>query len=230
MSERGSINSTVWPGLPAALRHVVRLGVCLCLVGLGAPAAFAEGFPGQGNPADWSDALPYYNLANRYLEKGRYEDAIAKYQEAISRYRFDPDFFVNLGVAYRKSDDYESAAVAFEKAIALNDKDWVAWSNLANAYLKQNKLKETVSTFQRVLKLNPPAAEKAAIQKDIADINKILSMQGGPPAASAPAPGKKPAAARGGTGAPPAPPPPLPSPPSVDKKGLQGSGWDYVYK
>ena len=141
-------------------------------------ASMAGDFPGKGEYADWSAALPYYNQANRYLNQGRYQDAILKYQTAIMQYQYDPDFYVNLGVAFRKSDQYEAAEDALKRATELSPKDWIPWSDLANAYLKQNKLKETISAFQRALKCNPPSVEANAMRKDIQDIEKILRMQG----------------------------------------------------
>ena len=129
------------------------------------------------HPAAWSDAIPYYNLANKYLEKARYEDAVDNYHEAIARFPNDPDFYINLGYCYRKLEDFESAEQAFRKALTLNNKDWMTWSNLANALLKQNKLTETVSTFEKCLKLTMPASERAAINRDITDIKKILAMR-----------------------------------------------------
>ena len=145
--------------------------ICL-LTTLSAQAAGLE-----EHPAAWSDAIPYYNLANKYLEKARYEDAIDNYHEAIARYSDEPDFYINLGYCYRKLEDFESAEQAFRKAISLNNKDWVTWSNLANALLKQNKLPETVSTFEKCLKLTMPAKEREAINRDIAYIKKILAMR-----------------------------------------------------
>ena len=64
---------------------------------LACTAGVAGGFPGKGEYADWSAALPYYNQANRYLNQGRYQDAILKYQTAIMQYQYDPDFYINLG-------------------------------------------------------------------------------------------------------------------------------------
>ncbi|HNB22730.1 MAG TPA: tetratricopeptide repeat protein [Candidatus Melainabacteria bacterium] len=156
---------------------------------LAGPASYAEGFPGRGNPHDWSAALPYYNLGNKYMQQERYEDAIQKYHEAIGRYEYDPDFFNNLGVALRKIENFEAAEQAFKSAAALNAKDWMSWSNLANSYLKQDRLEDTVKAFEQALKCNPPAQEKEAILKDIADIKKILSVRSGdvqPPAVKTP--------------------------------------------
>ena len=67
-----------------------------------APIADAEGFPGKGDEDAWSDALPYYNRGNRYLQKEQYQQALEDFKEAVAKYTFDPDFYTNLGVAYRK--------------------------------------------------------------------------------------------------------------------------------
>jgi tetratricopeptide (TPR) repeat protein len=142
-----------------------------------ADAAMASDFPGEGSPGDWSQALPYYNRGNRYMNQGRYSDAVNDYKTAISYYETDPDFYTNLGVALRKLEDYSGAEASFRRAAQLNPNDWVVWSDLANACLKQNRLSETVLNFKRALKYNPPAAEKAAMEKDIADITKIMKMQ-----------------------------------------------------
>lgn len=148
--------------------------------------SWADDFPGKGDRFAWSNALPYYNLANKYLEHGRYEEAKTNFEEAIYRYEYDPDFYVNYGVALRKLESYAAAEEAFKKAIQLRGNDWQTWSNLANAYLKQNRLKETIACFQKAMKMTPPPPpqEKEAMLKDIADINKILSMQAPPPGQS----------------------------------------------
>lgn len=145
--------------------------------------AFADDFPGKGDRFAWGNALPYYNLANKYLAHGRFEEAKTNFEEAIYRYEYDPDFYINYGVALRKLENYKAAEEAFKKAIELRNNDWQAWSNLANAYLKQNRLKDTIACFQKAMKMQPPPPkeEREAMLKDIADINKILSMQAPPP-------------------------------------------------
>lgn len=139
--------------------------------------ANAGDFPGKGEHSAWTEAIPYYNLANKQLNEGRFQEAVANFEAAIALYKFDPDFHLNLGVALRKMDDYSGAESAFKTAAALSPDDWMCWSNLANAYLKQNKLKQTIAAFERTLKCNPPESERAAILKDITDIRKVLSMQ-----------------------------------------------------
>lgn len=136
--------------------------------------------------ADRSQALPYYNRGNRYLNQGRYEDAINDYKTALSYYDQDPDFYTNLGVALRQTDDIIGAQECFRKAAELSPDDWAVWNDLANTYLKQNNLSQTIATFKRALKCNPPAKDRAAIEQDITDITKILKMQTPPAMASPP--------------------------------------------
>ena len=224
--------------MPASSICKLALLVALSLTTI-AEAAYAEGFPGKGDEDAWSDALPYYNRGNRYLQKEQYQQALEDFKVAVGKYTFDPDFYTNLGVAYRKVGDYSNAEDAYKKSLQLNDKDWMPWNDLANVYLKQDKLKETVTTFQRALKCNPPAKDKAAIQQDILDINKILRMQAPPPkVAKTPAPTTTTtttttAGAAGSTttkkvsSKPQSPT--VPTNKAADKKELKGSGWDYVY-
>lgn len=221
----------------AALRRCgASLAAALLILSQASPA-LADGFPGVGSQSDWSDALPYYNVANKNLQEEHYDAAVRRYKEAISHYQYDPDFFVNLGVACRKLGDYAAAEEAFKAAIKLNDKDWMPWSDLANVYLKQDKLQEAVTTFARTLKCAPPAQEKAAIEQDIKDINKILRMQQPPAAATAsgaglPKSGAKTGAAETKVGAKPlAKAGAKAQKTSAESKtNLQGTGWDYVYQ
>lgn len=141
------------------------------------PFACAQS-PGMTGGAGWSDALPYYNRGNRYMNQGRYEDALKDYQEAVSKCDTDSDFFVNLGTAYEKCSDFANAQKAFEKAISLNKEDWSAYNNLANSLTKQDKLAEAVKAFEDALKRKPPASDAEAIKKDISDIKKIMEAKG----------------------------------------------------
>lgn len=155
--------------------------VCLAACLINCPRSGADDFPGVGSRSGWSEALPHYNVANKYMARGLYEQAAQHLEQAIGFYDKDPDFFVNYGVALRKLENYTGAEQAFKRAIALRENDWEAWSNLANAYLKQNRLQDTINCFNKAMKYNPPPTEKEAMLKDIADIKKILSMQAPPP-------------------------------------------------
>ncbi|MDR3612162.1 MAG: tetratricopeptide repeat protein [Candidatus Obscuribacterales bacterium] len=145
---------------------------CTCRNGVHAES------PGMTGGQGWSEALPYYNRGNRYMNQGRYEDALHDYQEAVTRCSTDSDFFVNLGTAYEKCADFSNAQKSFEKAIALNKEDWSAYNNLANSLTKQDKLAEAIKAFEEALKRKPPSTDAEAINKDIGDIKKIMEAKG----------------------------------------------------
>ncbi|MBX9689987.1 MAG: tetratricopeptide repeat protein [Candidatus Obscuribacterales bacterium] len=208
-------------------------------------AGFCDDFPGKGDRFAWSNALPYFNRGNKYLEHGRYEEAQQDYEEAIYRYEYDPDFYINYGVTLRKRENYIGAEQAFRKSIELRPNDWQAWSNLANTQLKQNKLKETIACFEKAMKMQPPPPqdERIAILKDIADIKKILSMQAPPPGAarakaaaeskeaaqsSKPSSLKKLAGKSGGASKPVTDAEPSQAHPEHGHAELKKSGWDWV--
>ena len=86
-------------------------------------SARAADFPGRGDRLLWGYALQNYDQANRYMNQQRYKEAIDQYKQAIARYEYDPDFYVNLGVAYTKIGDNESAERTLITASQLNKAD-----------------------------------------------------------------------------------------------------------
>lgn len=202
--------------------------------------AQAADFPGKGNRLLWGYALQNYDLANRYMNQERYEEAIDQYNQAITRYEFDPDFYANLGVAYTKIGNYPAAELTLKKASQLNSTDWVPWSNLANIYAKQNKLKEALPIFEQALKCNPPKAESDPIKNNIAGIKRILNAQAKFQAASttktatatlgkkdALKPGRMPPQISQKNSAPTSRP--EMSSATQDRESLKKSGWDWSY-
>ena len=138
----------------------------------------AEGFPGKGDPSLYAEALPHYNLGNRYLAKEWYEKAVEKYLDAIKIYEFDADVYINLSVAYRKMGNMEGAIAACRKAAELNPTDWASWSNLGHLLMLQEKFPESYQSFSRALKCKIPAAEKHHIESSIESMKKIMNASG----------------------------------------------------
>jgi len=167
------------------------------------PAADAEGFPGKGNRMKYADALPHYNLGNKYLAKEWYEKAAEKYIDAINIYPYDADVYLNLAVAYRKMGHLPEAEEASRKAVEMNDSDWTGWANLGNMLMAQEKFPEAYKCFVRAMKCDGiPQEEKTHMESNIDGMKKILKARGytidgkeiAPPAVT----GVKPAAGKSG--------------------------------
>lgn len=147
--------------------------------GLNSSKVYAEGFPGVGDRLLYADALPHYNLGNKYLAKEWYEKAVEKYWDAIGIYEHDADVYVNLSVAYRKLGNIAEAENASRKAVQLKPEDWTTWSNLANMLMTQDKLSESYKCFNKALKCpGIPDSEKTFIESNIDGMKKIMKARG----------------------------------------------------
>lgn len=166
--------------LAASVRVLVALFVgSVGSVGLNSSVALAEGFPGIGDRLLYADALPHYNLGNKYLAKEWYEKAVEKYWDAIGIYEYDADVYVNLSVAYRKLGNVTEAENASKKAVKLKPDDWTTWSNLANLLMAQDRFPESFRCFNKALKCpGMPESEKTFIESNIDGMKKIMKARG----------------------------------------------------
>jgi tetratricopeptide (TPR) repeat protein len=72
-------------------------------------------------------------------KSGKYDESIAKFNEAIAQLPNCPDCYYNIGYASTQKKDWEGAEAAYKKAIELKADHCAAWAGLANAYNASNK-------------------------------------------------------------------------------------------
>ena len=110
---------------------------------------------GEQNAHIWNE------LANVYLNSGRYEEAIPAYIKAV---RLDPNFgwaHSNLGMAYMFRGQNAEAAVHFQRSIEVftdNKDKAVSWNRLGNLYRKQNDYDNAIAAYQMADELDPQSA------------------------------------------------------------------------
>jgi predicted O-linked N-acetylglucosamine transferase (SPINDLY family) len=88
-------------------------------------------------------------------EKGRLDEAITFYQEAL---QLNPNFveaYNNLGSALQENGRFEEAITYYKKALQLNPNVPVAYYNLGSALHKNGHLDEAITYYQKALQLNP---------------------------------------------------------------------------
>lgn len=100
---------------------------------------------------------------NRKYDKGAYEEAIGRYEEAL---RLAPGNFeaaYDLGNALYKAERYDKATETLQRAAAdslRSDAERAqAFYNLGNALFKQQKLQEALESYKQSLRLNPSDEE-----------------------------------------------------------------------
>jgi tetratricopeptide (TPR) repeat protein len=70
---------------------------------------------------------------------GKFDDSIAKFNEALVQLPNCADCYYNIGYANTQKKDWAAAETAYKKAIELKADHCAAWSGLANVYNVQNK-------------------------------------------------------------------------------------------
>lgn len=99
--------------------------------------------------------------ARLYLIKGRRDSAAGRYQQAVADYqnaiRFSPNFaraYVELGDAHRQLARYDEAEKAFQRAMSLED-DSCASCGLGVVYWKTGRHADAEKAFKHSIQLNP---------------------------------------------------------------------------
>ena len=93
-----------------------------------------------------NDSATHYNLGNAFTRSGRYQEAIASYQEAIRINPDNADARTNLGYA---------TLGFYEEAIRINPDNAHAHYNLGNAFTRSGRYQEAIAPYQEAIRINP---------------------------------------------------------------------------
>lgn len=120
---------------------------------------------GQSN-----DVQYLMNEGSALFERGNYDEAIQKYNEALKIDSNNAVAYNLIGMAYRfkfnqtGTQEYKDKEIdSFKKAITLDPKFWVAYKNLAASLYYQNRKKEAVPYLEKALELQPNDPEKSIL-------------------------------------------------------------------
>lgn len=110
-------------------------------------------------------------LGSKYLEEGKYDKAIIKFQRAIELDPSNTEIVIQLAKAYAESGDLENAVKLLEETIFLDKKNHEPYIALADIYLNSNKYVEAKLMYLRGI-LESPNQEplKQGLDKLIASV------------------------------------------------------------
>ncbi|MGK7919850.1 MAG: tetratricopeptide repeat protein [Trichodesmium sp.] len=98
--------------------------------------------------------MNYYELAEKFLEQKKWNEAVTNYRQAI---KLNPNFswsYYKLGQALTQLKKWEEAITAYQKAIELNpDFPW-SYDNLGDALVQLEKWEEAVSAYHNFIQLH----------------------------------------------------------------------------
>ena len=142
-------------------------------------------------------------MGKNYLDKGDYNNAIARFQSSVD---LDENVFesrYNLGVAYIKKEDYKNAIEQLKHSIEINPNSPDAYYSLAvaleayglqfeeNLLDEENKkeytedeikellenVKEAVKMYEKYIELAPDAKDTETVKLHIEELNKRFSYE-----------------------------------------------------
>ena len=100
---------------------------------------------------------------NRQCNKGNYEQAISRYEQALQAVAGQFEATYDLGNALYKAERFDRAEQTMQQAAAdslrTDDERAEAFYNLGNAQFKQQKYKEALESYKQSLRLNPSDME-----------------------------------------------------------------------
>ena len=105
-----------------------------------------------------SDVEAQFTMGNALRQQGRFEEAVARYGEAL---RINPTHVLarhNEGSALLALGRFGEAESSYRRVLELNPNIPESHSNLGNALLAQRRPEEAVQSYRRALHLNPQLA------------------------------------------------------------------------
>jgi tetratricopeptide (TPR) repeat protein len=105
------------------------------------------------------NAVAYYNLGEYYSGKGRLDEAVDDYLNAIQIRPGYDDALNNLGVDLALKGELDEAVARIRDAIHYSPGKADAYYNLGNIFVMQHKLDEAVNAYTEALRLKPDYPE-----------------------------------------------------------------------
>ncbi len=103
--------------------------------------------------------LAHFKLGVALLQKGKVDEAISHFEQALQSEPGYVNSRVNLGVALLQKGKVDEAIVHFQKALELDAKLPEAHYGLGNAFSQQGRMVEAINHFQNALQLKPAYPE-----------------------------------------------------------------------
>ena len=105
-----------------------------------------------------------------YREK-KYDEALTKFQAAVTLKPADPVLLNNLGFIYYAMGKYDDAVSWLQKTLVVDPKRKEAHENIADALLKEGRKTEAKQHYEQFLALHPTGARADEIRKILPTLN-----------------------------------------------------------
>jgi len=108
---------------------------------------------------DPGNFMAHYNLGNVLRQKGKMDEAIAQYREAVQSNPSYGKAHNNLGIALRQQGNVDEAIAQFQAALQIMPDNESIHFNLARAFLQKGSNGEAIVQYQLALQIAPADIE-----------------------------------------------------------------------
>jgi tetratricopeptide (TPR) repeat protein len=123
---------------------------------------------------DQKSATTYFEEGSSLFRKGKYDEAITKYQKGLRREPRSAVGYNYLGIAYRgkyeqlRSLDWREKEIeAFKKSIEMDPNFYLPYVNLGTTYYDMGRFKEAASYLHKALEIYPKHPSRELIEQMI---------------------------------------------------------------
>ena len=106
-------------------------------------------------------------------KKGKYEEAIKYWNEALNKFGENLELLYNIALSYQKFGKYREAIDYYLKVEKINENDASLLINLGNLYFQLKDYTNSNIRYQRFLKIYPSHSMVSEIEKKVYYINSI---------------------------------------------------------
>jgi tetratricopeptide (TPR) repeat protein len=92
-------------------------------------------------------------------QSGKWQEAIAAYEDAIRIHEDNEKAWGNMGLCYGALGDSEKALDCLEEAINYNPEYAFAWNNKGSILAEQGKIAEALECFEKAIEIDPDYKE-----------------------------------------------------------------------
>jgi len=118
--------------------------------------------------------------ANQLYNKGKIDEALKSYNEALTSAPEEPIINFNIGNSLYRKKQYKDAIAAYEKSLLSGDRKVEAKANynIGNCKFRQGRFKEAVDCYKRAMELDPKDRDaKSNIEFIKKDLKKLFSKK-----------------------------------------------------
>ena len=111
-------------------------------------------------PEKTEEDAPYLKEGLDYYRKGKYDEALAYFNNTLAIYPEDKNLWLYKGITLFAINNYTEAIVCYDKVLAIDENNAKAWHYKGLALMQLNNTEEGIKCFKKAISINPNYMEE----------------------------------------------------------------------